>query len=486
MSAIAQAALGMRLPTRCFSAAGTVILVGAISVFAAVLVALLGPLVLLLAAGAAIAPIALTRPRETFWVAAGLGLVVDTAAVGSTARITLAFWELPSSVLALMPFKMNPFEIVIVLAAAGAAFQRSLAPVRLAPITRLVPVVLLIGLGVGIAGGGAVNLAYHEARGLLFGSFAFFVVWRTGGIEPRAAARWFVAATAILGLAVVYRFAVDLRGGTAGPSMEFWFGHETGLFLTAGAFAGGLLMAKVQSHRARALLALYVLLMVVAMLMTGRRSAILVAGAGVLTVAWLAFPRRPALLTIAAVVAALVGSFYLNAFWDAQSGPIAEPARAVRSQVDPDPRDASSDAYRATERSNIQQTLRRSPLLGIGFGRPFTEYRPLPDLSFWPLQLYTPHQNLLWLWLKTGIAGAAVILGTWVIAFRRCLRACSRARLAGTATPLEPIFFAATLLMYLSYARVDLAVVAARASVPLAVVLALVLMRPWANAEEKQ
>ncbi|MEZ4482226.1 MAG: hypothetical protein R3B97_13965 [Dehalococcoidia bacterium] len=39
--------------------------------------------------------------------------------------------------------------------------------------------------------------------------------------------------------------------------------------------------------------------------------------------------------------------------------------------------------------------------------------------------------------------------------------------------------------MYLSYARVDLAVVAARASVPLAVVLALVLMRPWANVEVK-
>ena len=73
-----------------------------------------------------------------------------------------------------------------------------------------------------------------------------------------------------------------------------------------------------------------------------------------------------------------------------------------------------------------------------------------------------------------------------MIAFCRCLLACSRARLAGTATPLEPIFFAATLVMYLSYARVDLAVVAARASVPLAVVLALVLMRPWANAEEKQ
>ena len=475
-----------KLPLLRVPAVGMFLVVALLSGLAALCVTLLGPVALMLGAGVAIVPVALLRPRETFWLAAGLALVVDTAAVGSTSTLTLAFWELPSSVLALMPFKMNPFEIVIALATAGVALQSTRSGARLPPVARLVPLMLLLGMAVGIARGGAVNLAYHEARGLLFGTMAFFVVWRTGGLESRALARWFVGATAALGFGVLYRFVVDLRGGAAGPPKEFWFGHETGLFLAAGALAGCLLLTKVKDHRGRALLALYVVLMVAVTLMTGRRSAILVAGVGVIAVAWLVFPRRPALLTFGAVVALAVGAFYVNAFWDSQAGPIAEPARAVRSQVDPDPRDASSDAYRETERSNIQRTLSESPLLGVGFGRPFTEYEELPDLDFWPLQLYTPHQNLLWLWLKMGIAGAAVLLGLWVLSFRRCLVACSRARASGGDLPIEAIFFASALLMYLAYARVDLAVVASRASVPLAVLLAVVLMRPWHNVEEEQ
>lgn len=460
--------------------------VAVISIFTAFVVSALGPMALAFGAGVAVLPVALARPRETFWCALALALVVDTAVVGSTATFTLAIWELPSGVLALMPFKMNPFEIVIALTAAGAALRPTQSPVRLAPLVRVAPLVLVIGMASGIAAGGAVNLAYHEARGLLFGSLAFFVVWRTGGLERRLAARWFVAVTALLGVSVLYRFGVDLRGGAAGPPKEFWFGHETGLFLAAGALLGVLLLTRVTSHRGRALLVLYVLLMVAAMLMTGRRSAILVAGAGLITVAWLVYPQRPALLTFVAAGTIVAGAFYLNAFWDSQAGPVAEPARAVRSQVDPDARDASSDAYRETERSNIQRTLREDPLLGVGFGRPFTEYEELPDLDFWPLQLYTPHQNLLWLWLKMGIAGAAVLLGAWVLAFRRCLAACARVRSGSPGVPVEPIFFAAALVMYLAYARVDLAVVASRASVPVAVLLALVLMRPWATAEERR
>ncbi|MGE0572629.1 MAG: O-antigen ligase family protein [Dehalococcoidia bacterium] len=474
------------LPLRRVPFVGSLAMVVLLSGLAALLVALLGPKALMLGAGAAVVPVALLRPRETFWAAAGLAVVVDTAAVGSTSTLTLAFWELPSSVLALMPFKMNPFEIVIALSVAGVALQSARSGASLPPIARLVPLMLLLGMAVGIARGGAINLAYHEARGLLFGAMAFVVVWRTGGLESRPLARWFVGATAVLGLSVLCRFVVDLRGGAAGPPKEFWFGHETGLFLAAGALAGCLLLTRVRDHRGRALLALYVVLMVAATLMTGRRSAILVAGVGVIAVAWLVFPRRPALLTFGAFAAVALGGLYVNAFWDSQAGPIAEPARAVRSQVDPDPRDASSDAYRATERSNIQRTLSESPLLGLGFGRPFTEYEELPDLDFWPLQLYTPHQNLLWLWLKMGIAGAAILLGLWVLAFRRCLAACFRIRAGGGALPIEPIFFASALLMYLVYARIDLAVVASRASVPLAVLLALVLMRPWSKVEQEQ
>ena len=293
-----------------------------------------------------------------------------------------------------------------------------------------------------------------------------------------------VVGTTALGLLTIFRYVTTLAGGGSGIAMEFWFEHETGLLLSVGGVLGLVLLVRLPRDRDRALAALYVILMAAAILVTGRRSAILVMLVGMLVVTWLLLPKRTVLLTALGVPLLFLSAVYLAVYWNGHSGPLAEPARAVRSQFQPDARDESSDLYRENERENLQRTLQKSPVFGIGFGLPYTRYVDLPVLDFWPLQFYTPHQNILWLWLKMGIAGISVFAGAWVLAFSRCVRGV-RAVARRAPIPVMAISLGAVLVMYLAYARVDLAFAGVRSSGPLAIALALAFMLPAEPAREE-
>lgn len=443
----------------------------------AVAVAIFGPEV-------ALAPLALAAvcgvvafPRRATLVLLAAAIATDTAGIDSTEPLARAFWHMPPTLARAMPLTVSPFELLLALAAVTVLLRPSVRradAARLPALATLVPFVLLAGAAYGLAKGAPGNLVYHEARGLIFATLTFFLAWRLR-LTHRELGATAIAATTALALVVVFRYVVYLAGERSGIPREFWFGHETGLFLAFGCLLAGIGVMSQRTDGARLLFALHGLLMTTAMMMTGRRSAILVVLAGMLIAAWLLLPRRPVLLTTLGVVALFGGAGYLAVYWDATVGPLAEPARAIRSQFDPDPRDRSSDEYRRIERNNLERTISESPLFGIGFGQPFTQFEPLPELDFWPLQSYTPHQNILWLWLKTGIVGASVLIGLWVLAFGRCLRACRRVpRLRDI--PATPMLLAAALFMYLAYARVDLAFVNSRSAVPLAAVFALALM----------
>jgi hypothetical protein len=101
------------------------------------------------------------------------------------------------------------------------------------------------------------------------------------------------------------------------------------------------------------------------------------------------------------------GAIYLPIFWN-NTGMLGQPARAVRSLYQPDPRDAASNLYRDLELINVRATIHANPVLGVGFGRPFLFVVALPDLSFWPFWHYEPHHNILWIWLKMGAAGFVI------------------------------------------------------------------------------
>src|SRR5207248_6613630 len=107
------------------------------------------------------------------------------------------------------------------------------------------------------------------------------------------------------------------------------------------------------------------------------------------------------------VVALIViaGSSYLAVYWN-KGGATARPAQSVRSLIAPDERDYASNLYRDQENENLRFTITSSPIIGIGFGKPFAVINNMVDMqSVWPFQLYMPHNNILWLWLRMGLLG---------------------------------------------------------------------------------
>jgi hypothetical protein len=133
-----------------------------------------------------------------------------------------------------------------------------------------------------------------------------------------------------------------------------------------------------------------------------RRAAWPVLFVGLVILAIMLFRARPKVFWRVVPVVAVLLAGYLAIFWN-NTGTVGQPARAIRSQISPDPRDLSSDQYRMTEHYDIVANIRTSRVLGLGFGQPYVFYVPLPDLSFWPFWRYESHNSVLWLWMDGGI-----------------------------------------------------------------------------------
>lgn len=435
----------------------------------------MGPWTLALPLYAALATLCVADPRKGALTLLGLAIAIEPNAVDATKPLSAALYTLPPALEAVAPLTVHPLELLLVAVALSTVLRpghsgaTSCSPPAVA---WLVPAFIGAGIVYGLSQGGEPNVAWHELRGLVFGAVAFFVVMRLDGAAS-ALKGVVISATLALAIIVTVRHAWFEVYRQTTIANEFLYAHENSVFLGVGLVAGVAYTLRSPSTGGKAAHLLYSLVILVAMMASGRRAAILVGIVGLAFVAWALFPRRPWLVLGLGLPAVVAGGLYLAAFWHAESGVFAQPARAVRSQVDPSPRDASSDQYRRDELHNITVTLEQHPLLGVGFGRPFQLDRPLPELDFWPLQYHTPHQNILWLWLKMGIVGAAALLALWAIALRRSLTAFRQAPAATLAA--AHLVVACTLLMYLFYASVDLALISARSAVPLAVTMALAL-----------
>jgi hypothetical protein len=111
---------------------------------------------------------------------------------------------------------------------------------------------------------------------------------------------------------------------------------------------------------------------------------------------------------IGLAVFGVVGLVYTAVFWNIH-GPLAEPAQAVRSYFQPDDRDYQSNLYRDQENTNLRATIAHSPIIGVGFGKEFDIVTYMVDLrAAWPLQRYMPHNNQLWVWMRTGWLGFGI------------------------------------------------------------------------------
>jgi hypothetical protein len=216
---------------------------------------------------------------------------------------------------------------------------------------------------------------------------------------------WIMLVTTLLwSIEGAYRRVALIDSGRLGVIPEFAYSHESVIFL-----GSQMLLVMAQWvfgapfwQKMLGLLSLPVV--IYTLLATERRAGYIaiIIGFIVFTLVFLMTHRKAFFFVCLPMIVGFL--IYLPIFWN-NTSPIGQPARAVRSLSQPDPRDAASNLYRDLEKIDIIYTIKANPIFGVGFGRPFDFVVYLPDLSWWPFWHYEPHHNILWVWLKLGTGG---------------------------------------------------------------------------------
>jgi hypothetical protein len=285
---------------------------------------------------------------------------------------------------------------------------------------------IVFGVVRGAAGGGDMYIAFWEVRWLILLIISFILT--SSMIQTQ---RQIKVVTSILLLAGGFHAAEGvyrqylISSGRLTQFIDDAWGHEDSLFLVA--LTLFVLVQRVFGAGPRwqrfggpliAVVALYTVFV------SQRRAGPMMLMVGFLVVSLVFLVvRRKAFFCI--TVPVLIGVLlYLPVFWN-NTSVIGQPARAIRSLVQPDPRDAASNQYRELEKTNVRATIQNNAVLGVGFGREFEFVVPLPDLSSWPFWHYEPHVNVLWVWLKTGAIGFVVF---WIMIGSAILEAANLSR----------------------------------------------------------
>jgi O-Antigen ligase len=323
---------------------------------------------------------------------------------------------------------------------------------------------ILLGTLRGFVGRGQLNFILWEVRFLVYMVVCYYLATNT--IRTRTHVRWVVAISLVtmtlFGMEGVYRKLALIDTGVIVLPMEFAYSHESVIFW------GSLILLVIAQFTfgapawQRLLGAIGLPLCMAAMLLSERRSGQIgmIMGFLALTLVFLMIKRKAFYFFCVPVILAFL--VYLPIFWN-NTSPLGQPARAIRSLKEPDPRDFASNLYREMEKINIYTTIRRNPLVGVGFGRPFIVVVQMIDVSWWPLWNYQPHNNIMWIWIKMGPAGYILF---WTVMGGGLMRSAYLAK--KMKSPEAKVFALLTLsalMTTLVFDYVDLALTGPRATV---------------------
>ena len=108
-----------------------------------------------------------------------------------------------------------------------------------------------------------------------------------------------------------------------------------------------------------------------------------------------------------AIPGIILFGIYLAIFWSNESI-IGLPAQLVKSSFSSTQESAGdryySNLYREFENYDLSQTIKRSPIIGIGFGNKYDQPISLVMIPF-PLRDYISHNEIYWLIVKSGAIG---------------------------------------------------------------------------------
>ena len=267
---------------------------------------------------------------------------------------------------------------------------------------------VLVGELHGLSGGGDFRLSLWEVRGQVYLFVAYLLTCQL--IRARRQVDTLLLllllGAGLKGIQGTVRYFVSLQGHLGG--VEAIFPHEQSFFFNAFFCQTAILFLYDGSRRLKRVSLALLPFVAIADLANQRRAAILALGVAlVLILALTALahpPRRRAMVAALLVLLVVSVPYYLTERY--KGGLIAQPAHALSSIYQPDPRDLSSNTYRTNEDANLLFTMRTSPIIGYGFGKTFLTPYPLADISgaygFWNL---LPHNSILWIWMRMGSAG---------------------------------------------------------------------------------
>jgi hypothetical protein len=289
--------------------------------------------------------------------------------------------------------------------------------------------ILAFGFANGISRGGEFNIALWEVRPWMLLTAAYLLT--ASLLRTRNALKailWvLVICTGLKGVQGTYMFLSFARKMT--PRPETILSHEESVFfgvfiiLTVGLWVFGL--RGWLRTTASALLPF----VVIADLANSRRTAwpiVLIGLCVLLAITWVTHSEKRRYVGPVLLLMMVFCIFYFPLYWNKTNGTLAQPARAVRSTISPDPRDEASNLYREQENANLVLNIQQSGKLGKGFGLPINYELPIADVSMYDSMIkFIPHNGLLWIWMRLGVQGEIafwILIGTALIASARVTR----------------------------------------------------------------
>jgi O-Antigen ligase len=355
----------------------------------------------------------LIRPRATLYAVLFLTAVSDQVTVS-----WFPFVKNPSSRESISyvadALTFSPLEIALYLGVTVSCLRRYARTHTLVPRTPLTwPIAIFTlfvfaGFARGILRGGDLRVAILEARAILFIALVFIIVVNEC-VEPvqHRYAVWAV----LTGIVVQSLLSIEYLGRLDAATRDDLdslneHGSAIGQNLLIVTLLG-IVLLKVKRPAVRWALVIGMVPTLYIYFVAQRRAGIAaLVVAGIMLAVTLFWRRRRAFWLITPIVTVVLTG-YVGAFWNSTSS-AAFPAQAIKTIIAPESasaEDQSSDLYRIIEAYDLNFTIRTNPLLGLGFGQPFYRPVPLPDISFFELNAYQPHNSVLWIWIKLGFGG---------------------------------------------------------------------------------
>lgn len=123
--------------------------------------------------------------------------------------------------------------------------------------------------------------------------------------------------------------------------------------------------------------------------------------------------RSRRFLVKAGLLALPLFALYCSAGWNSRLA-MFRPVQSIRTMMETE--DDTSSQSRDIENYNLAQTLKSSPLLGVGLGHPYLEIvRGPPIESQFALYRYIPHNSVLWLLSAGGLIGFTALWSVFVV-----------------------------------------------------------------------